>query len=51
MKTKKITAKEIDKVLELKEKGLSLRDIASVVKISHETVSKIIKKYKKVENK
>jgi len=41
----KTKLKTLDKVLLLKEKGLSLRDIGEIVKLSPQGVANLIKKY------
>ena len=46
MKTKQLTMKEIDKVLDYRRRGLSLRDTAKLLGgITYETIRKIEKKY------
>ena len=45
--TKQITKKQIDKILELYKKEISLRDIGTLVGLSYEGVRNIIKKYQK----
>ena len=49
--TKQITKKQIDKILELYKKEISLRDIGTLVGLSYEGVRNIIKKYQKKDAK
>ena len=49
MKNKQLTMKEIDKILDYRRKGLSLRETAKLLGgITYETIRTIEKKYKKV---
>lgn len=41
------TINQLDKILELHGKKLSLREISAIVKLSHEKIRKIIKDYQK----
>jgi len=48
MKTKQFTMKEIDKILDYRRKGLSLRETAKLLGgITYETIRTIEKKYNK----
>ncbi len=44
-KTHKVILTKLDKILELREKGLTLREIGVVVKLSAERIRQILKKY------
>ena len=50
MKKIDITITQVDKILELSKKGISLRDIGVLVGCSYESVRNIIKKYQKNES-
>jgi lambda repressor-like predicted transcriptional regulator len=47
MEKANITIKQVDKIIDLSKKGVSLRDIGVLVGLSYEAVRQIIKKYQK----
>lgn len=48
MKNRQTTLQQLDKVLELSRAGLTLREIAMLTGLSHQTIANLIKKYRKV---
>jgi len=48
MKKRQITIKQLEKIIKLRDKGLTLSEIGKLVGLSHETVRKLLARYKKV---
>lgn len=42
---KKLTAKDIRKIVKLNEKKLTLRDIGKIMNVSHEAIRKVLSKF------
>jgi len=48
MRKKKLTIKQLERIIELNDKGLNLREIGKLMGLSHETIRKLLARYKKV---